>query len=113
MNDFPHDRRHRMTHKQYLERLKQAIFRLHKVGAMWLGSVPVHEVSEGRTVWKGTVEVFELPHHPTAKRCYGWSHPEGPDDQGERFVMVLEIPPVESAVTAVRASMVAEAKAKK
>jgi len=38
---------------------------------------------------------------------YG-SHREGQDDQGERFVTVLEIPPVESPVTAVRASILAD-----
>ena len=38
------------------------------------------------------------------------SHLDKPDDSEERFVAVLEIPPVESAVTAVRASIVADAK---
>jgi len=32
------------------------------------------------------------------------------NDEGERFVAVLEIPPVESTVTAVRASIMADAK---
>jgi hypothetical protein len=36
------------------------------------------------------------------KRAYGWSHPEGADDKGERFVAVLEIPPVDSQQTAVK-----------
>ena len=40
----------------------------------------------------------------------GWSHRDGPDDQGERFVTVLEVPPVESALTAVRVSIVADGK---
>jgi hypothetical protein len=35
--------------------------------------------------------------HPKAKRAYGWSHPEGKEDKDERFVTVLEIPPVKSA----------------
>jgi hypothetical protein len=86
---------------------------LHDCGASWSGSMTVHEVFQGKTVWKGHVEIFDLNGHPKAKRCYGWSHPEGCDDKGERFVTVLEIPPVESAVTAVRASMVANSKAKK
>jgi hypothetical protein len=37
---------------------------------------------------QGEVEVFDLNGHPKAKRCYGWSHPEGPDNKGERFVTV-------------------------
>jgi hypothetical protein len=51
--------------------------------------------------------------HAKAKKAYAWSHPEGKDDTGERFVAVLEIPPVESPVTAVRASIVADSKKRK
>jgi len=82
----------------------------HNCGATWHESVPVHEVFRGETVRKGEVEVFDLTGHPKAKRCYGWSHPEGEDNKGERFVAVLEIPPVVSPVTAVRASIVADSK---
>ena len=83
---------------------------LHDCSATWRKSVPVHEVFRGETVWKGDVEVFDLQGHAKAKRAYAWSHPEGPDNQGERFVAVLEIPPVVSPVTAVRASIVADSK---
>ena len=80
---------------------------MHGAGATWRETVPVHEVFRGRTAWRGEVEVFDLIGHPKAKRAYAWSHREGPGDQGERFVAVLEIPPVESAKTAVRASIMA------
>ena len=83
---------------------------LHNCSATWNASVPVHEVFRGQTVWKGEVEVFDLQGHPKAKRAYGWSHPEGQDDKGERFVTVLEIPPVISPETAVRVSIVKDAK---
>jgi hypothetical protein len=53
------------------------------------------------------VEVFRLTGHPKAKRCYAWSFTEGKET---RFVTVLEIPPVESAQTAVRAAIASEAK---
>jgi len=46
-----------------------------------------------------------LTGHQKAKRCYGWSHPEGDDNKGERFVTVLEIPPVVSPQTAVKISI--------
>jgi hypothetical protein len=83
---------------------------LHNCSAAWRESVPVHEVFRGQTVWKGEVEVFDLVGHPKAKRAYGWSHPDGKNDQGERFVTVLELPPVTSPITAVRASIVADVK---
>ena len=72
--------------------------------------MPVEEVFQGKTLWKGDVEVFYLNGHPKAKRCYGWSHPEGVDNKGERFVAVLEIPPVESPQTAVKVSIVSDIK---
>jgi hypothetical protein len=98
--------------QDYLARLKVAIEHLHNCGANWCESVPVHEVFRGQTVWKGEVEVFGLYGHNKAMICYGWSHPEGPDDKGERFVTVLQMPPVNSPETAVRASIVADSKKK-
>jgi len=73
----------------------------------------VHEKFNGQTIWRGEVEVFDLTGHPKAKRAYGWSHPEAPDNKGERFVAVLEIPPVTSPETAVKASIVSDIKAGK
>jgi len=70
----------------------------------------VHEVFRGETVWKGEVEVYDLTGHPKAKRAYAWSHLDGKGDDRERFVAVLEIPPVESAVTAVRVQIVKDTK---
>jgi hypothetical protein len=96
--------------QDYLARLQTAIQHLHDCGAVWRETVPVVEVFQGQTVWDGEVEVFDLTGHPKAKRAYGWSHRQGEGDEGERFVAVLEVPPVESPVTAVRASIMADAK---
>jgi hypothetical protein len=85
-------------------RLEAAIMQLHGCCAIWHKTVPVREVLHGQTVWKGEVEVFNLKGHPKAERCYGWSHRDNKDDNGERFVIVLEIPPVESASTALEFS---------
>ena len=97
----------------YIARVQVAIMQMHNCSATWRESVPVHEIFKGKTLWKGEVEVFDLTGHPKAKRAYGWSHPEGDDNTGERFVAVLEIPPVESAQTAVKASIVSDIKAGK
>ncbi len=90
-----------------------AIQQLHDCGANYRETVPVEEVFEGRTIWKGEVEVFDLYGHDKAKVCYGWSHNEGKDDKGERFVTVLQIPPVISPETAVKVAIVAEVRTKK
>lgn len=100
-----------MANKQeYIERLKLALEHLHKCSAVHVSTVPVNEKFNGQTVWQGEVEVFDLTGHPKARRAYGWSHRDGKNDEGERFVAVLEIPPVESAATAVRAQIVKDVK---
>ena len=99
-----------VANREYIERLQMVIHQLHGCGSQHVETVPVHEVFRGETVWQGAVEVFALAGHAKAKRCFAWSHREGKGDEGERFVAVLEIPPVESPETAVRASIVSDAK---
>ncbi len=99
-----------MNKQDYIARVQVAVSQLHNCGATWRATVPVHEIFQGKTVWQGNVEVFDLHNHPKAKRAYAWSHREGKNDEGERFVAVLEIPPVESALTAVRVQIVKDIK---
>jgi hypothetical protein len=80
---------------------------LHHCRVVHLATIPVHEVFHGQTVWKGEVESFLVLGHRMAQKAYGWT--EGKGDK-ERFFAVLEIPPVRSALDAVRASIVADAK---
>ena len=99
--------------QDYLAKLQIAVQQLHNCGAVHVSTVPVHEVFEGQTVWKGEVEVFDLYGHDKAKRAYAWSHLDGPNDERTRFVAVLEIPPVVSAETAVRVQIVKDVKERK
>ena len=99
-----------VSKSEHIERLKLAVEHLHKCGAHHQRTVSVHEKFNGETVWQGDVEVFGITGHQKAQRCYAWSHLEGDDDSGERFVAVLEIPPVESAETAVRVQIVKDRK---
>jgi hypothetical protein len=96
----------------YIESLKQVIFHLHKADSIWVESVPVREVSHGRVIWEGPVEVFTLRNHPRAKRAYAWCQPDGPKDERTRFAAVLEIPPVVSPETAVKVAITAAIKNK-
>jgi hypothetical protein len=91
--------------KEYTERLQMVIEHLHKCGADWVESVPVHEVYGGKTVWQGDVEVYALTGHPKAKRCYGWSYGEP-----EQFITILELPPVDSAAAAVKVGVAYQVK---
>ncbi len=89
-----------------LNELRQAVERLHNCLAVHAGSAPVEEVFKGQAVWKGHVEIFDLTGHPKASRAFAWEH--GTDVGTIRYHAVLEIPPVESPETAVRAVIVAE-----
>jgi hypothetical protein len=96
--------------KHYIEQLQDAIRRLHGCESQYLESVDVTERYQDQIVWDGTVEVFQIRGHPKAKRAYAWAHASGKDDQRKRFVAVLELPPVTSAQTAVRAAVMSEIK---
>lgn len=89
--------------------LQKAILDLHGCKSNWVESVPVKEPFEKETVWQGFVEVFDLEGHPTAKRCYAWSH-EIDSSKKRRFFAVLHQGPVKSAQDAVRAAIVNESK---
>lgn len=97
----------------YVKDLRKMIRQLHGCEAGHAATVPVKEVFQGQTVWEGEVEVFNLRGHPTAKRAYAWAHATGEGDKGKRYVTVLELPPVDSAQTAVRAAIADEAKRRK
>ncbi len=102
-----------MNKQDYIDQVQIAVSQLHNCGATWRETVPIHEVFQGKTVWQGDVEVFDLRGHPKAKRAYAWSHLDGDKDERTRFVAVLEIPPVESAETAVRVQIVKDFKKSK
>jgi hypothetical protein len=95
----------------YIERLTLAVNHLHGCDSKHIESVPVEEVYEGKTVWQGIVEVFEVRGHPKANKVYAWSHVHGKNDDDERFVAVLGLPPVTSPETAVKVAIAGEVRA--
>ena len=86
----------------HIQPLKDAIKSLHGCDCTHLETIPVHEAFKGQTVWEGDVEAFQLHGHPKAKRAYGWSYKDGEET---KYITVLEIPPVDSAVMAVRVAI--------
>ena len=92
----------------YLDELRTVIRRLHGVEATHLESVPIKETYQGKTVWEGDVEVFELVGHPTASRLYAWAHDTDDPNRPRRHVTVLHSHPIKSARDAVRAAIIQE-----
>jgi hypothetical protein len=91
--------------QDYLARLQTVIQHLHKCGAVHAKTVPVHEHFNGKTLWQGDVEVFDLNGHPKAKRAYGWTYGEP-----EEFITILELPPVDSPQSAVKVGVAYQVK---
>lgn len=94
-----------------IERLRKSIWDLHQAVGHHVRSEPVNETFEGKVVWQGVVEVFEIQgRHPKAKMAYAWSYK---DDNGQvHQVAILGVPPVNSAQDAVRAYIVTQAQKK-
>src|ERR1700694_3205214 len=90
-----------------IQDVQGVILALHRCESNHVSSVPVHEVFQGKTAWKGTVEVFDLIGHEKAKRAYAWQYEEGGKTN---TIAVLEIPPVDSPQTAVKVAIAAKAK---
>lgn len=90
----------------YISELQDVIRRLHGVESRHVESVPVKETFQGKTVWDGVVEVFELVGHPKAPKAYAWAH----DANGgkKRHVTVLHVDSVTSPLLAVRAAIIQE-----
>jgi hypothetical protein len=86
-----------------VDKIKLAVEKAAGVPATHVESAVVLETFRGKTMWEGVVEVFRLDGHTRAKRAYGWNIGTGQD---ARYTAVLEIPPVDSPNTAVRAAIV-------
>lgn len=69
--------------------------------------MPVVEEFQGQTIWQGDVEVFDIRGHPKATRGYGWGYVPN-EGGGRRYFTVLELPPVNSPQTAVKAAIMSE-----
>ena len=89
-----------------LIRLRNSIRDLHGLEAEHFRSEPVCEMFQGEVAWEGVVQVFRVYGHPKARYAYAWSHES--DEGGRRHVAVLGVPPINSALDAVRASIAAE-----
>jgi hypothetical protein len=91
-----------------IQELEKVIHKLHGVTSTHVESVPVHEVFQGKTIWAGVVEVFDLKDHPKTHRAYAWTHETDDPKHPRQHVTVLHIPPAISPQTAVRAAIMQE-----
>jgi hypothetical protein len=88
--------------RQYLKDLTALIRERYMCEAVHRRTVMVEEKLNDQATWKGEVEVFFLPNHPTSRRCYVWERGSSPTSEVQ---IVFETPPtVIGPATAVRAA---------
>ncbi|QIF01581.1 hypothetical protein [Roseimicrobium sp. ORNL1] len=83
--------------------MRRAVQAVHGCEAEHLQSTLVQEVQEGHTLWSGQVEIFRLSGHHAADRAYVWAQWE---EGEERYISVLNLPPISSAREAVLTTLV-------
>jgi hypothetical protein len=93
----------------YIAELQSVFLKLHGCDATYVETVPVVEQFQGETIFQGDVEVFDITGHPKATRGYGWGY-VATDSGGRRYFTVLELPPVDSPQSAVKAAIMNEIK---
>jgi hypothetical protein len=91
-----------------VDQLQAAIQGLHGLSSILDRVEQVHEVFKGKTVWEGPVHVFKVK-HPQTDTCYAWTE-SVKDSKRRRLFTVLSIPPINSALDAVRASIMSDYK---
>ena len=83
--------------------IANAIRVMGKCDCSYVSSVPVKEIFQGKTIWEGVVEIFDLIDHIRADRCYAWVFK---DNKGkDKYVIVLHHPPVDSPEKAVKTAI--------
>jgi hypothetical protein len=97
-----------MSDPAAIRALIEAIRTLHGVEARHVESAHVHQKRTGENSWSGYVEVFDLIGHPQATRAYAWSEATGGTQR--RYFAVLHMGPIDSAIKAVQASILADAR---
>jgi hypothetical protein len=90
----------------YLDELRDMIRQVHGADATHVESVPVKKTFQGKTVWEGIVEVFDLRGHPTAFRAYAWTHHTDIPNNPICHVTILHLHPIKSAQDAVNAAII-------
>jgi hypothetical protein len=84
---------------------KTAVERMHNCSASFIEDIVVVERFGDKTVWGGTVSVFEIKGHPGATKAYAWSSLlDG--STTKLYYTVLHIPPVDSPEKAVKALII-------
>jgi hypothetical protein len=88
-----------MSKDNYLTKMRNFFRDHYHCEATHIETVSVIDRPQGKAVWKGKVEVFQLSGHPSTSRGYAWVFDKMKDSG---IIALPEIPPVVSPETAVQ-----------
>jgi hypothetical protein len=87
----------------YIAFLQDAIREAHGCESTHIETVAVKERFQGKTVWEGDVEVFDVPEHPSADKLFAWGFHENDETPDMKAVTVLAVHPITTPQRAVQA----------
>ena len=89
-----------MSYREYRESVQEAIENRAKCPAVYLNTQPIRFSMDGKVLWDGKVEIFQLKGHPQAQQAFGWGY-ENKMKKME-YVTIIGIPPLDTAMAAVK-----------
>ncbi len=81
--------------EKYIQMLRDTIKAKHGCVSRYSETIAVKEELDGKTIWEGKVEVFDLAGHPKAAQAYAWGYDD--HDGRKQYVTVLKATPIDSA----------------
>jgi len=82
-----------------IDTCREAVEKTHGGTATYRETVRVVDTFQGDTAWEGDVHVFDLAGNELATEAYAWV------ERGVGIIAVLQTPPVDGPLTAVRAAI--------
>ena len=89
-----------MEYSEYKRNLLNAIETRAKCDAVYVQTQPVKYSLDGKTLWRGKVEVYQLKEHPQAKQAFGWGY--STSNGKIEYVTVIGVPPLDTPLAAVK-----------
>ncbi len=96
-----------MTRPEYVEHLRKAISKTFGLDSAHIETVKVVETFRGKVMFNGDVEVFTVTGQSDVARAYAWAEDIA---TGSNSTVVLERPPIKTALDAVRAALASAVK---
>ena len=89
-----------MNYREYRNTVQDAIEGRAKCPAVYQGTQPIKFSMDGKVLFNGKVEVFQLKDHPQAKLAFGWGFEN--DKKKWEYITVLGVPPLDTPLAAVK-----------